>query len=490
MGSMWTFGRKLGLGFAVIIAIAIVIAVIAVVSLKSAISSSERVISVNATTLTNAAQLNTTVMERMAANRGYLLTRDSAFLDQIRQGRDEFKKIMAALRSRLTNVEAIRLLDQIEQISGRQLVATDRVIEAAHQETSADALAKLFEANVMPANREMRAAVDRFEAFQIQEMDDAKHTASTAAESAIKMVVGIAIAGVVLAIVMGFLLSRSLGKQIGSAVRHVQSSATELQAAANQQTTSSKEQVAAMTEISTTVKELLLTAKQIADSAKRVAQIAGDTANAAEAGDAIVKKAQDEVLTIRQQVDAIVTHMLDLGKKSQQIGGIVEIINELADQTNILAINATIEAAGAGEAGKRFSAVADEIRDLADRVGGSTKEIRSLIEQIRSAVHTTVMATESGSKAVDAGTRQFGDVAAAFQQITGLLGTTTEAAREIELSTKQQSSAVEQVNVAVANVSQAAKESEASSSQVLQTVSELTGLSRDLAKLIQHKAAA
>ena len=111
----------------------------------------------------------------------------------------------------------------------------------------------------------------------------------------------------------------------------------------------------------------------------------------------------------------------------------LEIVSELAEQTNILAINATIEAAGAGEAGKRFAVVADEIRKLADRVGGSTKEIRGLIDDVRSAVNTTVMATETGSKAVDAGTRQFGDVATSFKQIADLVATTTEAAREIEL---------------------------------------------------------
>ena len=132
-------------------------------------------------------------------------------------------------------------------------------------------------------------------------------------------------------------------------------------------------------------------------------------------------KTQEAVGAIRRQVDVIVTHMLDLGKKSQQIGGILEIINELAEQTNILAINATIEAAGAGELGKRFGVVADEIRKLADRVGGSTKEIRGLVDDIRAAVNTTVMATEGGSKAVDVGTRQFGEVATSFKQIAGLV---------------------------------------------------------------------
>jgi methyl-accepting chemotaxis protein len=176
--------------------------------------------------------------------------------------------------------------------------------------------------------------------------------------------------------------------------------------------------------------------------------------------------------------------MLELGKKSQEIGSVLEIVSELAEQTNILAINATIEAAGVGEAGKRFAVVADEIRKLADRVGSSAKEIRTLIDDVRGAVNTTVMATETGSKAVDAGSRQFGDVVTAFEQIAGLVVTTTDASREIELSTKQQTSAVEQVNIAIANVAQTSKETETSSAQTLQTASQLAGLSSELQRII------
>jgi methyl-accepting chemotaxis protein len=240
--------------------------------------------------------------------------------------------------------------------------------------------------------------------------------------------------------------------------------------------------------VSTTIRELLATSRQIAESAQRVARIAEETAGGARTGDQTVQRAQEAISSIKRQVDLIVGHMLDLGKKSQQAGGILEIINELAEQTNILAINASIEAAGAGESGKRFAVVADEIRKLADRVGGSTKEIRTLIDDIRAAVNTTVMATESGTKAVDAGTRQFGEVTTSFRQIAGLVGTTTEAAREIELSTKQQATAVEQVNVAISNAAQATKENEAISNQTLQTATQLADLSRDLVRLIQQDA--
>src|SRR5262249_39419504 len=148
----------------------------------------------------------------------------------------------------------------------------------------------------------------------------------------------------------------------------------------------------------------------------------------------------------------------------------------------------TIEAAGAGESGTRFSAVADEIRKLADRTAGSTKEIRALVEEIRSGVNTTVMVTEGGSKAADAAAKQITDVAAAFGKISEAVVVTTQASKEIELSTKQQTSAVEQVDVAVAGVAQAAKDTEVSTSQTLLAASQLAKLSKDLTRLIRSDA--
>jgi methyl-accepting chemotaxis protein len=213
------------------------------------------------------------------------------------------------------------------------------------------------------------------------------------------------------------------------------------------------------------------------------------TAAAVRNGDETVERGQEAIAGIRRQVDLVVTHMLELGKKSQEIGTVLDILSELAEQTNILAINATIEAAGAGETGKRFAVVADEIRKLADRVADSTKDVRALIDDVRSAVNTTVMVTENGAKAVEAGSRQFAEVAAAFREIATQVVTTTDAAREIELSTKQQATAAEQVRVAVTDVAQATRETEASSSQTLQTASQLAGMSRDLQRLIQREAA-
>ena len=108
-----------------------------------------------------------------------------------------------------------------------------------------------------------------------------------------------------------------------------------------------------------------------------------------------------------------------------------------------------------------------------------------MVEGVRSAVNTTVMATEAGSKAVDASAAQVGEMASSFKQIASLVVTTTDAAREIELSTKQQATAIEQVNVAIADIAQASKETESSTTQTLMTAGQLATLSREVLRLVQ-----
>lgn len=485
-----TYGQKIAIGYLVVASIALVIGGLSVYALRTVVAEKDRVTGVYAQNLVDAAKLEAESDRRIADNRGYLLSMDQEFLQDIRKARKPFDDLIGTVQEHVTTIQEKQALSRILNVSTRQVEVADRVMARRRAERSLAEVVKQFQDEVIPRNRELTAAIADFVVLEEQQMEQARQQSSAAAWTMESVVIGISLAGIGLAIGLAVILNRVLKRQIGSAVQHIQSSSNELQAAASQQTSGSKVQAASTNEIATTIRELVATARQIAESAQRVATIADETAKGARSGDQTVQKAQQTVVDIRRQVDLIVTHMLELGSKSQQIGGILEIINEMAEQTNILSINASIEAAGAGEAGRRFGVVADEIRKLADRVGGSTKEIKSLIDEIRSAVHTTVMATESGSKAVDAGNRDFGEVSATFQKIMQLVETTTEASREIELSTKQQTTAVEQVNTAIANVAQSARESEVSCTQTLQTVSELTSLSRDLSRLIRPQLSA
>ncbi len=487
---MRTFGQKVSAGFAGVFVILAIVGLIAYFSVASLTKTSYGVTEANAIVV-KIADLLSEMKDAETGQRGFTITGDEAFLAPYNASSVAVPELLRELRqmtagaanqqARLAAVETIvsakfaelRTVIELRRTGG--LEAAARRVSLGEGKQQMDDLRRLL--GEMHGEQQ---AILRQRALDVE---------SAARSARLAIVIGVGTA-LLFTFVIGAFLSRLLSQQIGQVVGQVQSSSAELQAAAQQQATGSKEQATAMAEISTTISELLATSRQITESAQHVAHIATQTASAARAGDATVSAVHDSILGIRRQVDLIVSHMLELGKKSQQIGLVLDIVSELAEQTNILAINATIEAAGAGENGRRFAVVADEIRKLADRVTDSAKEIRVLVDDVRSAVNSTVMATETGSKAVDAGSKQFGQVTTSIKEISDLVITTTDAAKEIELSTKQQVSAVEQVNVAISNVAQTSRETEASSGQTQITATQLATLSNDLLRLVQRQAAA
>jgi CHASE3 domain sensor protein len=489
MGRTWTFGQRLGAGFALVVLLAVVMAAVGFYALRTVVEDKDRVIQHNAQDVIDAERMNAAVQRESANFRGYLLTGEQRFIDRMQESDAQFASAVERIRERGVTSAIARQLEAIMLADSDRQRAADRIAEMREGASDLQAVATAFERDVTPKTDALVGAVSTFATEAEKAGEDARKAASDRAAQAITVLVAAGFGAVALATIIAVVLSRALSRQIGSSVLHLRSASAELQASATQQASGTKEQSTAMNEIGTTIGELLATSRQIAESGQHVAKMAAESARGAREGTDAVDKARDAVSSIQRQVDAIVQHMLNLGRKSQQIGGILEIINELSEQTNILAINATIEAAGAGEAGRRFAVVGEEIRKLADRVGGSTKEIRALIEEIRAAVNATVMATETGSKTVEAGAQRFAELQAAFSRIGEIVASTMQAGKEIELSTKQQATAVEQVNLAIANVSQATKETEAGSTQTLQTASQMTLLSDELARLVQPQQA-
>jgi methyl-accepting chemotaxis protein len=480
----WTLGRTIAAGFVVVLLLNLTVGVIALVGMRNVVASKDRVIELDAQLEVKAEQMQTMRYRRASALRGYLLTGSTEYRDEAIKTTHELESLMAVTARLVHTGLGQDLITQITRAEADSSAAQNRLISVkAKGGTQAQVLAALTV--VTPQRVALTKLLADFSAHERGLAKAGKRTSSASADRDSRLIVLVLCGTVLSAAVLAIVLTRLLRRRIGTAVGEVQSSSAELQSTANQQAIGAMEQATAMSEISTTITELLATSRQITENAQRVSDVAEQTAVAGHSGKSTVTSAQESMGEIRHQVDVIVNHMQELGDKAQRIGAVLDIVSELAEQTNILAINSTIEAAGAGESGKRFAVVADEIRKLADRVAESTKEIRNLIDVVRGAVHTTVIATEMGSKAVDAGTAQFAGVASSFEQIVELVTTTTEAAREIELSTKQQTTAVEQVNFAVTNVAQTTKESEASSSQTLQTASQLTELSTRLRRLVE-----
>ncbi|MBB3121759.1 CHASE3 domain-containing protein [Pseudoduganella violacea] len=489
MNQNWTFGRKLAFGFTVSSTFLIAIGMAAYWSIYVLIATAGSVTHTQRV-LEQVSGLLSQMKDAETGQRGYLLTGDPVYLEPFQATSTGIATAMAELRTLTAdNPNQQSRLSQAEALMATKFAELKRTIDLRKGGRAGEALNIVLGGEgkkTMDALRTVCEQISREERELLSKREaDAEATSSRAKIT----IVGGTVLCLLFVVAAGILITRSLTGRLGMAVGHVQSSSAELQAAASQQATGAREQASAMSEISTTISELGVTSRQIAESAQRVAQIAEETARAARSGEGTVDKGQASIADIRRQTDQVVTHMLDLGRKSQEIGAVLDIVSELAEQTNILAINATIEASGAGEAGRRFAVVAEEIRKLADRVAASTKGIRAQIDDVRGAVNTTVMATESGAKAVDQGARQFAEVALAFKQIADLVGTTTEAVREIELSTKQQATAADQVRVAVSDVAQSTQETETSSTQTLQTAAQLAGLSMDLRRLVHPQAA-
>ncbi len=488
--SSWTFGRKVSAGFAIAVLALVVVGVTGYRNTTALIANDE-LVAHSHLVRRKLADVQAQIVNVETGQRGFTLTGREEFLDPYKSGLVDLEKAYSELRQLLSdNPVQLRRLEELRAPIDGKLAHIKAAIDLRRSGGIEPVIAKISAGDGKNFMDQVRNGIDLLDFEESTLLANRAKAAEASAELTTSVIAWGTVAAIVLIILAAWLIISSLTKQIGTAVRHIQSSSTELQAAANQQASGSREQSTAMTEIATTINELLATSRQIADSAQRVSQIASQTASSATSGETTVAKAAEAATTVRKQVDLIVNHMLELGKKSQQVGSVLDIVSELAEQTNILAINATIEAAGAGEAGRRFGVVADEIRKLADRVAGSTKEIRGMVEDVRSAVNTTVMATETGSKAVDVGASRALEMASAFRQIASLVGTTTDAAREIELSTKQQATAVEQVNIAITNVAQATRETEASAAQTLQTSTELTTLSSQLTKIVQARAEA
>jgi methyl-accepting chemotaxis protein len=486
----WTFGQKLGAGFAVTILLTLLTGAVGIGALSTVTQEKDAVIELSQRGLVQAEALRAAAEAKGSSSRGYLLVDDDKFLTSLATDRAEFLDGISQLRAEVTGAQQRTLIDAAAAAEQEHQTALETVIADRKAGVPIDTVAASWEKDVSPK----RAALDTDIAALITQLsadvEREQLAATNRATVAVVVVLVIALVAMIFGVVTALVLNRALKRQVAGAVGHIQSSSAELEAAAAQQASGSRDQATAMNEITTTIEELLITSRQISEGAQRVAKIADDTANAAASGDSTIELARTSITAIRQQVDLIVQHMLELGQRSQQIGGVVDLVSELAEQTNILAINATIEASGAGEWGRRFAVVADEIRKLADRTAASAKEIRALIDDVRGAVNTTVMATETGAKAVDAGTRQFSEVTMSFQQIASLVGNTTESAREIELSTKQQTTAVEQVNAAISDTARVTRETETSATQTRQTAAHLSTLSGSLLKMVTSAGAA
>ncbi|MGD8370060.1 MAG: methyl-accepting chemotaxis protein [Syntrophobacterales bacterium] len=273
---------------------------------------------------------------------------------------------------------------------------------------------------------------------------------------------------------------RDMTGQSQAAASRIGNSSSEIVAAAQEQASGAAQQAASVSETTATMEELSTTARQIAENSNAVTAVAEETLKSAEEGQDLMEESTSSMTLIRSKTEESATKILDLGKKSQQIGEIIDIINEIAIETKMLSLNAAIEAAKAGEAGKGFSVVAGEIRRLAEDVVKSTGTIRDVLLEIQSAASASVLAAEENVKGVEEGAVRLNRVGDALENIIAMAEQTAESARQISVATNQQKEASEQVVNTMREISKVAQQTAAASKNAISSASDLNHLAEEL----------
>jgi methyl-accepting chemotaxis protein len=277
-----------------------------------------------------------------------------------------------------------------------------------------------------------------------------------------------------------------LSSRVREGAQSISSSTSEILAAVSQHTVSASQQSAAINETSTTMEELRTAAEQTARKAKEVAEQARASAQVSEEGTASVDAITRAMEETRDRVGAMAKDILMLSEQSQQIGEITTTVNDLADQSNILALNASIEAAKAGEHGKGFAVVAAEVRSLAEQSKQATDQVRAILGDIQKATNSAVLATEQGAKVVEESlglTHRAGD---GIRSLAGTIRDAALAAQQISASAHEQSVGMDQIAQAVRDVSEGTTQFVAGAQQSQQAAEDLNRLSQELASLTER----
>jgi methyl-accepting chemotaxis protein len=259
---------------------------------------------------------------------------------------------------------------------------------------------------------------------------------------------------------------RELVLEMNEGIAVLASSSEEILAATSQVATSTQETATAISEIATTVEEVKQTAVLASSKSTAVSESAERTRQVAQGGRQAVEEALSGMQQIREQMQAVAESIMRLGEQSQTIGEIVASVGDLAEQSNLLGVNASIEAVKAGDSGKGFSVVAQEVKALAEQSKLATAQVRGILGEIQKAMTKAVLLAEQGSKTVEVGYLRAQSSGEAIRSLGSSIEESSEMALQIAVTSQQQLVGMDQVATAMENIRQASQDNVGGTRQV------------------------
>ncbi len=271
---------------------------------------------------------------------------------------------------------------------------------------------------------------------------------------------------------------------ITDAISATASASTQISASADEMAAGAQEQSSQTTEVASAVERMTRTIIETTESNRQAAEEANKSKQIAEEGGKAFKQLEDGMDNLANIVIRATEIVDELGKSSEKIGEIIHVINEIADQTNLLALNAAIEAARAGEQGRGFAVVADEVRKLAERTQNATKEIESMIKSIQSETVKAVDSMHKGTDQVQIGKERVAEAGKSLEQIIESSNHVMEIIRETAAASEEQTVVAEEINRNVAGINTVAQETAMGVEQIATASEDLSRLTHSLQEMV------
>ncbi|MPY94195.1 MAG: hypothetical protein GEV08_14375 [Acidimicrobiia bacterium] len=478
-----TIGRQVFAGYLATFAVIVVLVVVALVALVRLGDAKDLVIERDLALVVGARELTSAAGEKAVANRSLLLTGS----DQHRQRAQERRETLDDLLSQMDQLSVTdtgrRYVGELREENERWDAEADGVFDQVGSLEPA-ALTALAEERMFPSYDQVIATSEELVEFQNGRIADSTDNADATADRASLLVLALGAAALAVAVGVGSWVTRRAKTRLSGLALSLDSAAAEILASTSQQVTGAAEQASAVQETVATAEELVQAAGQSADRARAVADGAQHSADVAQAGTESVASSAGGMEVIRAQVEAVARTVLTLAERAQAISDIVGTVDEIAEQTHLLALNASIEAARAGEHGRGFAVVAAEVRSLADQAKRATRRVADILSEIQTGTNGAVLATEEATKSVVEGVRRIGETGQTIDNLAAAVASAALAAEQISASSSQQAVATTQIGDAMRNIDDVMEQNVASARQVEQAASDLSRVAAELKAIV------
>jgi hypothetical protein len=483
---MMTIGTKIIGGYVVVLSLFLLVAAGAFYARELEQKQYEHYINTREALADGASELRIAVSSQIQHYRGMFLFSEQQqyYVRELEHDAQRFAAAFEKIRTTVSRQE----FAELHEISALQSELEQQVqlaIGLVQRGKIAEAIA-MSEQEMLPRARVLTDKVEQFRNSQLTLLTSQReHLSETVDRIAFFILLGSA-TGFVLCVMLSFYLTRSINRQLRETITQLTASSAEILAMTSQVAGAAAETATAVSQTTATVEEVKQTVQVSSQKAKQVSDIAQETAQVSVSGQQAVDALIDGINRIRSQTISTADSISRLGEQSQAIGEIIATVNDLAEQSNLLAVNAAIEAAKAGDQGRGFAVVAQEVRTLAEQSRQATAQVRAILTDIQKATGLAVMATDLNGKAVEDGARQSGTAGTTIQTLSENIVNAAQAALQIAASSQQQLVGMDQVAMAMENIKQASVQNMAGTKQTEIAAQNLHAIGAQLKRLVER----